>query len=597
MSVNFDFPWESILKVFLPGNHISDILEFSGDKLNELLSAIVDTESLFISMRLKKDDSTNKVYANLYKLIKGSILRREHPTISFPGGDPPFEKPSIKKAVSNFVLYKYRHLNDPEKSVMIEVAKTFLLFLNHWVLEPPSALKDPTPEYTINYTRWLIFCHVPAFCSSLDDYLHETSEIFGKTLLRSIFGFICDQFLDRMEIEKDRLPAEKLHIFEKLPEFIKALRHEVEAEDSKFFDVDFKVSKGKRSFEGVGRFGKRFKKDEVSDEALLQVLKRIAEKDYKDRAEVLFPVDKPRDEAAKSDEQRKLIEFHIIGNHLSKPVSKEVTLWLLGILNVFAYQLPYMPREYISRLVFDGKHKTLALVKKNRPIGGICFRPFKSQGFIEIVFCAVTSDEQLNGYGTHLMNHLKDYSTQQGIKHFLTYADVNAIGYFEKQGFSKDIKVCRPMYAGYIKEYEGATLMYCELHPCLIYTQFSSVIRKQKEIVKELILQRQQEIQDVQQGLTCFKEGVRSIPIESIPGLLEFEKKCVPRARQPRPPDEEIDIDKLGQTLNAILGMISNHKDAWPFKQPVDKKEVKDYYDVIKYPMDLKTMAERLKAK
>lgn len=67
-----------------------------------------------------------------------------------------------------------------------------------------------------------------------------------------------------------------------------------------------------------------------------------------------------------------------------------------------------------------------------------------------------------------MMNHLKDYSTQRGIKHFLTYADEFAIGkmcekiirlnialnmlfvlgYFRKQGFSDDIKVARPVYAG-----------------------------------------------------------------------------------------------------------------------------------------------------
>ena len=62
---------------------------------------------------------------------------------------------------------------------------------------------------------------------------------------------------------------------------------------------------------------------------------------------------------------------------------------------------------YSLRLVFDPKHKTLALVKDGRPIGGICFRMFCTQGFTEIVFCAVTSNEQVKGYGTHLMNHLK----------------------------------------------------------------------------------------------------------------------------------------------------------------------------------------------
>lgn len=238
----------------------------------------------------------------------------------------------------------------------------------------------------------------------------------------------------------------------------------------------------------------------------------------------------------------------------------------------------------------------MALIKKGRPIGGICFRTFTSQGFIEVVFCAVTSNEQVKGYGTHLMNHLKDYSTQHGVKHFLTYADEFAIGYFKKQGFSKDIKVARPVYAGYIKEYEGATLMHCELHPSIVYTQFSSVIRKQKEIIKELISQRQQDIQKIHPGLTCFKEGVRCIPVESIPGLREVGWKPQARAqRTARPLDESVDPDKLAITLNTVLVAVRQHASAWPFLKPVDKNEVPDYYDHIKYPMDLKSMGERIR--
>lgn len=62
------------------------------------------------------------------------------------------------------------------------------------------------------------------------------------------------------------------------------------------------------------------------------------------------------------------------------------------------------------------------------PIGGICFRTFPTQGFTEIVFCAITENEQVKGYGTHLINHLKDYQIQKNIFHFLAYADENAIG-------------------------------------------------------------------------------------------------------------------------------------------------------------------------
>lgn len=37
------------------------------------------------------------------------------------------------------------------------------------------------------------------------------------------------------------------------------------------------------------------------------------------------------------------------------------------------------------------------------------------------------------GYGTHLMNHLKEYHIKHNILYFLTYADEYAIGYFKKQ--------------------------------------------------------------------------------------------------------------------------------------------------------------------
>lgn len=57
-----------------------------------------------------------------------------------------------------------------------------------------------------------------------------------------------------------------------------------------------------------------------------------------------------------------------------------------------------------------------------------------SQRFGEIAFCAITADEQVKGYGTRLMNHLKQHARDaDGLTHFLTYADNNAVGYFVKQ--------------------------------------------------------------------------------------------------------------------------------------------------------------------
>lgn len=90
---------------------------------------------------------------------------------------------------------------------------------------------------------------------------------------------------------------------------------------------------------------------------------------------------------------------------------------------------------------------------------------------------------------------------------FSWYLLISILGYFVKQGFSKDIKLPRSVYFGYIKEYEEATLMHCELNSKIIYTELISVVRKQKEIIKQLIYRQQKSISKVHPGLTFFKSG------------------------------------------------------------------------------------------
>jgi len=127
-----------------------------------------------------------------------------------------------------------------------------------------------------------------------------------------------------------------------------------------------------------------------------------------------------------------------------------------------------------------------------------------------------------------------------------------------------------------------------------VYTEFTAVLRKQKEIVKKLIYQRQQEIQKVHPGLTCFKDGVKSIPVESIPGIRETgwknyaqtRTRGVAKATQGSEFVDCIDMsDSLYNALNSVLNSVKNHSTAWPFLEPVDKVEAPDYYDHIKYPM------------
>jgi len=88
--------------------------------------------------------------------------------------------------------------------------------------------------------------------------------------------------------------------------------------------------------------------------------------------------------------------------------SKGSSIVLTGLKGIFQKQLPKMPKDYIARLVYDRTHLSIAIVKRPlEVVGGITYKPFKGRTFAEIVFCAISSEHQVKGYGAHMMAHLK----------------------------------------------------------------------------------------------------------------------------------------------------------------------------------------------
>ncbi|XP_066149368.1 histone acetyltransferase KAT2A [Euwallacea fornicatus] len=632
-------------------SHISHLRAKTEETINWLLGMVVDVDNMYTAMSRQENPETKKVYLYFYKVLRNCVLTLEKPVVEGPVGQPPFEKPSIHKAVTNLLLYKYSHIGQ-ELKTMYEMVKILFHCLNTWDFPTPSSQKNIiNPEeaklYTIEYTRWLVFCEIPKFCDSLPHY--ETTQVFGKRLLRAVFKYIRKQMMDQFHKERDTMTFErKIMLLNNFPPFLNQLEEEIYSPNSPIWDPEFKaqpitfpldsrgmnrgassskkgefekltggpvdkdgfttvtVASGKtiRSSEGTPREAKRKKLaqdeafEDITTEAVNQIMNVIDDPNYMSSTDMVFSEHPaPTDEAPKLEEKNGVIQLHLIGNNLTQPVSKQVMLWFIGLKNVFSHQLPRMPAEYITLLLFDPKHRTIALIKDNQPIGGICFRPFFTQGFTEIVFCALISREQIKGYGTHMMNHLKDYHVSKGIYHCLTYADKEAIGYFERQGFSDHIKLSPSVYQGYIKEYEAATLMHCELNPKIIYTQATSVLQRQKKFIKQLIYQQQRLVSKVHPGITFFKDGVKSIPIESIPGLEETGYKPATRVTRGQHLEESQDVDTLTNMLKTVLTAVKSHQSSAPFRQPVSKAEVPDYYDHIKYPMDLKTMTERLKSK
>ena len=130
----------------------------------------------------------------------------------------------------------------------------------------------------------------------------------------------------------------------------------------------------------------------------------------------------------------------------------------------------------------------MVILKNNQKvIGGICFREFKEEKFAEIAFLAITSTEQIRGFGTRLMNKLKgilksnlEEMQRRTVEYLMTYADNLALGYFRKQGFSKDCRMPQERWKGYIKDYEGGTMMECYVHPTIDYSRVSDIIKRQK---------------------------------------------------------------------------------------------------------------------
>ncbi|CAN8101290.1 unnamed protein product [Discula destructiva] len=330
--------------------------------------------------------------------------------------------------------------------------------------------------------------------------------------------------------------------------------------------------------------GKRKASEDVEAPAAAKRVKHNDSADPEPKPEVPripFP-EKP----AVIEERNGEIEFRVVNNDNER----ESLIILTHLKCIFQKQLPKMPKDYIARLVYDRTHLSIAIVKHPlEVVGGITFRPFKDRKFAEIVFCAISSDQQVKGYGAHLMAHLKDYvKATSPVMHFLTYADNYAIGYFKKQGFTKEITLEKSVWMGYIKDYEGGTIMQCSMLPRIRYLESGRMLLKQKELVLAKI-RAISKSHVVHQPPKQWKNGITPIDPMKIEAIKNsgWSPEMDELARQPR---RGTNYNQLLHLLNAM----QNNTSAWPFLAPVNKDEVQDYYDVIKEPMDLATMETKL---
>jgi histone acetyltransferase len=181
------------------------------------------------------------------------------------------------------------------------------------------------------------------------------------------------------------------------------------------------------------------------------------------------------------------------------------------------------------------------------------------------------------------------------IAFMMTCADNLAIGYFQKQGFHTGLLMPNQLYKGYLKDYEGSTLMECLLDENVDYMKIGDQIREyKKRLHREIELKIQSQV--IYEGITenqwanYRKSDGNQIPLRSIPGLDKIDNIEAEY--------QEIKNIKAGSCFRSncakIVEQLKSHKDSWPFINAVKKEEVPDYYDIIKNPMWLTKIEERV---
>ena len=196
------------------------------------------------------------------------------------------------------------------------------------------------------------------------------------------------------------------------------------------------------------------------------------------------------------------------------------------------------------------------------------------------------------------MNQVKEHVKKRGITHFLTYADNYAIGYFEKQGFTKEVTLAQSRWKGYIKDYDGGTLMECIINQKINYLQIRATIARQRAFIYERIRQLSR-VGTVHKGVDVGRRAkakakeVRDEDMMALPGVAESGwGGRAPRLVSRRCSEQQ--DSSLQAQLNRCYDQIKMHSASWPFHQPVDVDVYEDYADFVTESIDLGMIKRRL---
>eukprot|EP00326_Haptolina_ericina_P011083 CAMPEP_0181226614 /NCGR_PEP_ID=MMETSP1096-20121128/32352_1 /TAXON_ID=156174 ORGANISM="Chrysochromulina ericina, Strain CCMP281" /NCGR_SAMPLE_ID=MMETSP1096 /ASSEMBLY_ACC=CAM_ASM_000453 /LENGTH=242 /DNA_ID=CAMNT_0023319971 /DNA_START=75 /DNA_END=803 /DNA_ORIENTATION=+ len=174
------------------------------------------------------------------------------------------------------------------------------------------------------------------------------------------------------------------------------------------------------------------------------------------------------------------------------------------------------------------------------------------------------------------MNQLKEHAKREGITHLLTYAE----------GYHKQVTMKRDRWYGYIKDYDGATLMEFCIDKRVDYLSTKRVADQQRKAIMQEI-STLSGLQHANRGASV-DIGMGGLP-HAVPGLQETSWQ--PTELQCRMGGE---LQALDSCLESVCHELEAHDDAWPFRKPVLLADAPDYYEIIKDPVDLSLIRSRL---
>jgi len=158
--------------------------------------------------------------------------------------------------------------------------------------------------------------------------------------------------------------------------------------------------------------------------------------------------------------------------------------------------------------------------------------------------------------------------------YLLTYADNSAIGFFKKQGFSLHPRSTQ--WIGYIKDYEGGTLMECKVYKSINYLKKAEIVKRARDSIFGMM----KEVNEfhILRDANDRAEMRRAIETQSPVALMQTRTKG----------------EFLRDFLYFLICTLQSHPSAWPFLEPVSEKDVPDYLEVVKRPMDMSLVMDKV---